>query len=310
MRPVRIALPTPFAVGPVNAYVFLMPPVTIVDPGPLYQPAQEALAAALAELSLPRERIERILLTHHHPDHSGYAPRLAEETGAELCAHEEALQRMVAPTADPVAEEELLRRHGVPSAVIALMYKELRRIVGHMAPLGAARTLRDGEVVHAGGDDLEAVLVPGHAPGHLAFLGPDYLLGGDAVIAGITPNPVLEIGPGGRRRSLPEYIESIERLQALPNVPILPGHRGEIANPAPVLARYLQQIAERRERVLAALGVRTMQAYDLSQEFFPMHRGADPFLALSEVLGHLDLLQERRLVEEIVEGERIVFRRV
>ncbi|MDA8345643.1 MAG: MBL fold metallo-hydrolase [Thermaerobacter sp.] len=309
MRPTRIVLPTPFAVGPVNAYVFVDAPVTLVDPGPLYPPAQEALDAALQEIGIPRHRIERILLTHHHPDHSGYAPALAAETGAEICAHPDAITRMVQPLGNPEASEQLLRRHGVPEEVLLAMHRELARIISHIAPLTAARPVEEGERILAGGDELEAMLLPGHAPGHLAFIGPDYILGGDAVIAGLTPNPILEVDGSGRRKSLPEYIRSLMRLRALPNLPILSGHREEIEDPAPLLTRYLEQIAERRERVLSALGDRTVQAFMLSQEFFPMRRGADPFLALSEVLGHLDLLMESGLVEESEERGRILYRR-
>ncbi len=292
-----------------NAYIFPDEPVTIVDPGPLYGPAQDALERGLQELGVDRGRIARILVTHHHPDHSGYAPALAAETGAEICAHPDAIARIRRPFGDPEATECLLRRHGVPHEVLRGMDKELQRIVSHIAPLEAAREICDGERVRAGEEELLAVLVPGHAPGHLAFVGQGFIISGDTVIANLTPNPVLEVDASGRRKSLPEYIESIKRLQSLPNLPILPGHRDEIEDPAPLLARYLEQIAERRERVLSALGDRTVQAFALSQEFFPMRRGADPFLALSEVLGHLDLLEERGLVEESQEGDRIVFRR-
>ncbi len=310
MRPTRILLPTPFAVGPVNAYAFREPPVTLVDPGPLFPPAQGALDAALRDLGIARDAIERILITHHHPDHSGYAPVLAAETGAQIYTHPDTIARMVRPLGDLDAEEALLRRHGVPEPVLSAMHRELQRILSHVAPLGAVQPIEDGEHVQAGGDDLRALLVPGHAPGHLAFVGPDYIVGGDVVIAGITPNPVLEVGEEGRRKSLPEYIASLARLREFEGLPILPGHRDEIGEPAPLLARYLEQIEERREQVLSALGDRTMQAFALSQEFFPLRRGADPFLALSEVLGHLDLLQERGVVEELNDGERIFYRRL
>lgn len=307
MRPTRIVLPTPFAVGPVNAYAFLDDPVTLVDPGPRYGPAQEALLAAFDAIGLRRRDIRRILLTHHHPDHTGYAPLLAAETGAEIVAHPDAIERIRSPLGDPEATRRELTRHGVPENILRAMDKELDRILSHVAPLAAADPIADGEKVRAGQDDLTAVLVPGHAPGHLAFYGPDYIVGGDVVIKGLTPNPILEVDDSGRRKSLPEYVASLQRLKSLLPLPILSGHREIIEDPAPEIAWNLRHIEERRERVLSALGQRRLQAFPLSQEFFPMRGGADPFLALSEMLGHLDLLLERGLVEQIEDGDAILY---
>lgn len=42
------SIPTPFLVGPVNVYLAEGEPLTLVDVGPCYDPAREALASALA----------------------------------------------------------------------------------------------------------------------------------------------------------------------------------------------------------------------------------------------------------------------
>ena len=49
---VHVALPTPFPVGPVNCYVLLDDPVTVVDPGMLWADSTELLEAALAFLGV------------------------------------------------------------------------------------------------------------------------------------------------------------------------------------------------------------------------------------------------------------------
>ncbi len=307
MRPTRIVLPTPFAVGPVNAYVYAQDPVTVVDPGPLYAPAQEAFALGLAQAGIAVGDIRQVIVTHHHPDHVGYAPLLAEESGARLFIHPEAADRTASPQGDQAASEALLRRHGVPEAVLDAMRKELGRIIGFMAPLGAYAPLEEGGTVLAGGTRLQALVLPGHAPGHLCLQAQDHVLGGDLLIEGITPNPIFEVGPEGRRHSLREYRASLERVRTLPVTVWLPGHRGDVSDPLALIESYEQQMSGRQEKVRRLLASGPKSAFALSQELFPMARGADPFLAVSETLGQLDALEETGRVIENGSGPRVLF---
>lgn len=65
-----------------NAWVLGAERVTVVDPASPWPEEQEALASALAPLS-----VERILLTHHHVDHVSGAEDLRARTGAPIVAH-------------------------------------------------------------------------------------------------------------------------------------------------------------------------------------------------------------------------------
>src|SRR5690606_18624887 len=68
---VHVALPTPFPVGPVNCYVLLDDPVTVVDPGMLWADSTELLEAALAAHGRTLADVAQVLITHGHPDHFG-----------------------------------------------------------------------------------------------------------------------------------------------------------------------------------------------------------------------------------------------
>ncbi len=46
---VHVALPTPFPVGPVNCYVLLEDPVTVVDPGMIWADSAQLIEAARTE---------------------------------------------------------------------------------------------------------------------------------------------------------------------------------------------------------------------------------------------------------------------
>jgi len=68
-----LPLPTPFPVGPVNAYLAEGEPLTLIDTGPKDDATRAALAAALKVHGHRLEDIRRIILTHHHVDHVGLA---------------------------------------------------------------------------------------------------------------------------------------------------------------------------------------------------------------------------------------------
>ncbi len=310
LRPTRIVLPTPFAVGPVNAYVYALDPVTVVDPGPLYPPAQRAFEQGLAQAGVAIGDIRQVIVTHHHPDHAGYAPLLAERCGAVLRMHPEAALRTASPRGDEEASEALLRRHGVPKGILVAMRRELSRIVSFMAPLSPFAPVLEGDLLAAGGDELEAFVLPGHAPGHLCLQAASYMLGGDLLIEGITPNPIFEVGPEGRRPSLQEYRTSLERVRSLPSVPWLPGHRGDVGDPIGLIDSYEAQMSSRQETVRGLLAQGPKSAFALSQELFPMERGADPFLAISETLGQLDALKDAGRVLEEAAGPHVLFKAV
>jgi len=78
----RIPVPTPFEVGRVNMYLAGR---TVVDPGPDSEAAWEIATKALAKAGLAPADVERVVITHPHPDHFGLAGRFRER-GAAVCA--------------------------------------------------------------------------------------------------------------------------------------------------------------------------------------------------------------------------------
>lgn len=77
-------LPLPFPVEPVNAWIFVNRPVTVVDPGMFFDESTERLEAALAEAGLTTASVDQIVVTHADPDHFGAAVWLSRKADAPI----------------------------------------------------------------------------------------------------------------------------------------------------------------------------------------------------------------------------------
>ena len=79
----RIALPTPYPVGPVNVYLFRDDDAfDLIDTGSPTEESLFVLESALAGLGLGSSRLRNIFLTHGHLDHAGALTALMEKFGA------------------------------------------------------------------------------------------------------------------------------------------------------------------------------------------------------------------------------------
>ncbi len=61
----------------------------LIDTG--YSEQYDNFLQILKSHGIGRKEISHVLLTHHHDDHSGFASRLIEDSGAQLIVHEKAL---------------------------------------------------------------------------------------------------------------------------------------------------------------------------------------------------------------------------
>ena len=99
-----IAVPTPYSVGTVNAYLILSQPYTLIDTGPDTKEAGEALKKGVEQAGISLHKIKRIILTHSHLDHYGLIDWLSGFSKAVVFIHPAELKKMVSD--DPFRSEE------------------------------------------------------------------------------------------------------------------------------------------------------------------------------------------------------------
>ncbi len=306
-----IQLPTPFPVGPVTVYLAKAPgqPLTLVDTGPQGRSTRAALERGLARLGCRLADLERIVVTHAHADHFGLAADLVVASGAEVWTHpwnvpalsdyESDRRRRVAFYAD------LMRQAAVPDDVVGRIHRATQGVNRFARPVGVDVPLDEGDTLRLAGREWHVLHTPGHAAGLVCFYEPASrtLLSSDHLLADISSNPVVEPPPPGhseRPRSLALYTASLRRVAALDVRRALPSHGPVIHDVAGLVRRRMAFHERRMGRVLAALRNGARTTWDVTEALFPDKSPLDTFLAVSEVIGHLDLLE----IEGKIEGDQ------
>ncbi len=280
--------------------------VLLIDAGPDFAVADrgdswvEAVAQAAAHGFAPTD-VRVVLVTHAHIDHAGLAQRWAE-AGARVLAGADDLPAVRAGAAHGEAatdaRREELRSHGCPLELLDLLLARGQPAL-RWQPCPSAEPVEDrASFALEGGAELRVVAAPGHTPGNLgAFVeASGDLYSGDTVLPETIPTPGLHF-PGGapgasgaRWPSLPAFLDSVRRLRALSPRRVLPGHGAAVDDPARLFSRFERHHERRNRRISALLADRPDSAYGIAMRLFPHLPAERVRQAMTEVIGHLDVL--------------------
>ncbi|HEV2974488.1 MAG TPA: MBL fold metallo-hydrolase [Solirubrobacteraceae bacterium] len=312
----RLAIPTPFMVGRVNAYLIEDSPLTLIDSGPNSAKALDELEQQLRERGHAIEDIELLIVSHQHIDHFGLASILARRSGAEVAA--------LAPLApflasygeesnlDDAFAQTLMLRHGIPADVVTALRAVSASFRGWGAPVQVTRTLAPGERIALRDRALRVLHRPGHSPSDTVFLDEtrSILLAADHLIAHISSNPLLARPLGAepdvgseRPQALITYMESLERTRAMNLSLVLPGHGDPITDHVALIDERFRMHRRRAEKIHRLIATEPRTAHEIAQQLWGNVAVTQAFLTLSEVLGHVDLLlRDGSVVETEADG--------
>jgi glyoxylase-like metal-dependent hydrolase (beta-lactamase superfamily II) len=270
----RLTLPLP--TGPKHVHCYVVDGI-LFDAG-----------LGLGEAPWDELDVERIAITHFHPDHVGGAAAAADATGASVYqgALDYAQCERVWGSGDwPERMADWFVRHGTPKVVADDLIEQ-----GHaFAPF--VRYARAPELLYEGGqvDGWEIVELPGHADGHLGFLRDGVLIGGDHLLNRISP--AIGLYPESRPDPLGDYLASLERTIELAPRVVYPGHGEPIPDPAARACELIEHHRRRLDETARSLDDRGLTPFEISLKLFgddlPPTQGR---FAVAETLSHLERL--------------------
>ncbi len=206
----------------------------LVDPA-AEEPEERKMLFGMVDRLLGTDRLEAVLVTHHHPDHTGSVAEASSRYGVPVAAHPETLAR-------------------IPSAA------------------GGCMTLTEGEVLDLGeapdgsrGWTLGIRFVPGHAPGHLAFVESRY----GAMVVGDMVSSLSSILISPEDGDLGLYMRSLRRLADECEGVVYPGHGVPVVAGAHLLRSQIRHREAREAKLLSALAEKPASLRTIGLRVYP-----------------------------------------
>lgn len=315
----RLPLPLPMdGLRAVNVYVLETDSgLVMIDGGWAIPESRKVFEAGLGQLGYTVRDIRRFLVTHMHRDHYTQASVLGREVGApvSLGLGDKATMDLLHDDArSQDSNSDRLRAAGAEELAEgwrSMMPSRPPSIEDYAMP---DEWLERDLVIDLGARRLDAVSTPGHTQGHYVFADADasLLFAGDHVLSTITPSIGFE--PAYVQQPLRDYLSSLAKVRALPDMRLLPAH-GPVTESSHV--RIDELVAHhdvRLDQSLQAVESGAATAWDVAGELPWTRHGRsrdelDPFngvLAAFETLAHLELLALQGRVLRI-EGETVRF---
>jgi glyoxylase-like metal-dependent hydrolase (beta-lactamase superfamily II) len=285
----RVTLPLP--TGPRHVHCYLVDG-TLFDTG-----------LGVGDAPWKAVEVERIAITHFHPDHVGGAAAAAAVTGAPVFQgglDYAQCERVWGSDDWPERMAAWFRKHGVPGDVADELIEQ-----GHaFAPF--IRYALDPDLLYEGSTlaGWQVLELPGHADGHLGFLRDGVLVAGDHLLQPISP--AVGLYPDSRPDPLGDYLASLERTIELAPRVVYPGHGEPIHDPAARARELVDHHRHRLDKTAEALADQSegLTPFEISLRLFghdlpPTQRR----FAVAETLSHLErLVREGRAARGGADG--------
>lgn len=290
----------------VNSFFVEKPCPTLIDVPPDDRIYLDKLQAGLGKAGYSLKDIERIIVTHPHFDHFGAARTIAGMNGAEIWVGEKGIHWFLdfekEIHAEGAARGGFLLKWGAEESEVKAVYDYYRRADPLAHSVEPAKRLREGDLFDLSTLVFTVTRVPGHTPwcillhdveNRIAFSG-DFL-------QTVTSNPLIQRNakPLPSYNSLRSYIRSLEAICEAGLRVALPGHGEIIADGSGRARQILAVISRRRKAILRLLKRPGQTPVEISRRLFPDLLPGRSFNAISEIMAHLELLEEDGLVRRV-----------
>ena len=296
----KIVIPTPYAVGDVNAFLVKGDALTLFDAGPKTEEAYEAIKWGLRAAGYELKDVEQVVLTHHHPDHAGWVDAF---TGADILGHQYVDHWMKKEQDFLHYHEQFFKKQLIEQGVPEKYVNRILSVKGEIELFGTIPLtgyLKEGDEV-PGHPHLNVYETAGHAQSHLIFVDEQTreCIGGDLLLERTSSNPLIEPPVDlsmERPKSLLQYNDSLKRLRELEISKLYAGHGGEITEIKTLIDERLERQQQRAHKVFDLL-TEPQTNFEMTTQLFERIYQQQLGLTLSETLGQFDYLVDEQMVE-------------
>ncbi|KMK76200.1 MBL fold metallo-hydrolase [Alkalihalobacillus pseudalcaliphilus] len=283
----------PFGIREVNSYLFKGENgYTVIDTG---SEAEESILL-WQEVIRSGIHIEKVVLTHIHPDHVGLAEWFQREHSIPIHMSRhgyEEIQLIQSSEIDPSILEELVIKNGgqkVPTELLSLDPTPYQFTPDYV--------FENHEQIMIGDERFVAIWTPGHSSDHYCFYNheKEILIAGDHILQDISPIIYFSfIYPN--ENSMKQYLQSLDIIQSYPTKLCLPGH-GMIFEDVQKRALEIKAGHERRlEEILTLLSDKDMTIAEIVMKQYKPTKPSRFFGPFITTMARMKYLQEEGMVQ-------------
>lgn len=211
---------------------------------------------------LQGKKVEKVVITHAHPDHVGLSRWFQEQFSVPIFVSKKSnmeIQKTKRYLQD-INENPafaFLKQHGGPELPPSALQRRIEDF-----DFEPDEIFDETKTLVMGDDEYKILETPGHSPDHICFYDPNtnLLFGGDHILGNIN-TVVLTENP--KENSLKDYLHSLSVIENYPISFILPGHGDSFSNVTERIQRIKQYYKNRWNKILNLLGEGEASAYEL-----------------------------------------------